>query len=735
MVEKIAKWIDDEDIVDMSQRQMKRYAVKIILDRAIPDARDGLKPVQRRMLYTLHTEKLTPTAKFVKVSTVAGLNMAYYHPHGQADGVLIDLSQAWIKRLPLVETHGNNGSIDGSLAAAGRYVSARQSKYATLFLEDIDKHAVKMVNAYHDGKMEPVVLPAALPAALVNGSSGVSFGMRTDILPHNALELLKAAKALVLNPKMTSLDILKIVKGPDFPTGALLIADQKSLLANIETGSTSFKVRGIVEIDANAKRPTLTITSVPWKTNTSTLIGQISKVIESTKLVQVDELINGVESHTDLKIEIIFKKKTPLDKIKQFEALLYKKTDLEVGFRSHNLMIVDGKPKVLGVFDTLKLFISFRLETLKNIWTYEKEQYLDRLELVEGLYRLVKGFPILDVMKNVTERGRKALIDVLSTKHEFTVRQAEYIADMSVYRLKDTQAKEKEITDEYNKLKKLIAEREKWLTSDKDAEQQLLKDFDKSAKVLSDLKRLTKIVSHVEDVKIERVIVDDVESKPCVVIVRKDLQALQMGVKAFENQKEKADFSNIVSTLFCKTDDYLVFFTKKGRIITRRVNDLEQGSLTSTHQSFNRIINTVMTDDEIIKAAVVTDDAIAISFSEKGYIKVMKVNKLMLNVSNKGYLKRSGQFSSVKNGDDEIKFVEILENEQAFKAISGYRMIVTHQSHKDETLTLDIPLSKIVHRNDGAGGNGAKYFDTKDGLRKILRMEVIKDEINKIETK
>lgn len=265
MSDNIALKLEQQNIADIAEANMSRYAMKVISDRALPDARDGLKPVQRRMLYTLHTEKLTHDSKFVKVSTIAGLNMAYYHPHGQADGVLIDLSEQWSKRLPLVETHGNNGGIDGSPAAAGRYVSARQSKAAQLFLKDIDKNAVQMVPAYHDGKYEPTVLPAALPAALLNGTSGIALGMKTDILPHNSLELLKAARLLVEKPTASSEEIAEIVQGPDFPTGAILIATPKQIYDDIETGSTSFTVRGIVNIVTNKNESYLEIISIPWQ--------------------------------------------------------------------------------------------------------------------------------------------------------------------------------------------------------------------------------------------------------------------------------------------------------------------------------------------------------------------------------------------------------------------------------------------------------------------------------------
>lgn len=726
MSDTIALKLEQQDIAAVAEENMTRYAVKVIVDRALPDARDGLKPVQRRILYTLHTEKLTNDAKFVKVSTIAGLNMAYYHPHGQADDVVIDLSEQWSKRLPLVETHGSNGAIDGSPAAAGRYVSARQTKAAQLFLNGLDKNAVKMVPAYHDGKYEPTVLPAALPAALVNGTSGIALGMKTDILPHNSIELLKAAKLLVEKPNTTSNEIAKIVTGPDFPTGGLLIATQDKIIDDIETGTTSFTVRGVVNIVTNKDESYLDIVEIPWQVSTSKLIEQIAAVAESTKIVQVEEIFNGVDSHEDLSIRIDFKKNTSEDKIRQFEALLYKKTDLEKKYRSHNLMIANGKPKVLGVRENLKLFIDFRLQTLKNIWQFESNKLKDRLELVDGLYRIAKGFPILDTIKEIKVGGRKAVIECLVSNHEFTQRQAEYIADMSVYRLKDSAENVESIIKEHAQLNKDIEDRTLWL-SDKDAAQsKLLEDFDHSMSILADQTRRTKVVSHVEEVKIEKV-VEAVESKPRVVLVKQDLQACQMGVRAFETQKEVADSAGIVQTIECKTDDYIVFLTRKGRAITRRVIDLENGNFGSTHTSFNKLIPTVTADDTLIGAVVIKEKSNErlISVSDRGYTKVIEPVKLLLNTNNRGYLKRSGQFSSVKNGEDEVNHVFIIDKNDFDTTSIDFEL--THQTRANKTLNVTLNLKDVAHREDGAGGNGARHVNTWDGQRKILSAEVIND--------
>lgn len=726
MSDQIAKILEETDISDVAQSNMTRYAAKVILDRAIPDARDGFKPVQRRMMYTLHTEKLLPDAKFIKVSTIAGLNMAYYHPHGQADGVLVDLSEPWTKRVPLVEIHGSNGSMDGSPAAAGRYISARQTKAAQLFLNGLDRGAVKMVDSYHGDRLEPTVLPAAIPAALVNGSSGIALGMKTDILPHNPLELLRAAESLVKNPGLSSAAIAEIATGPDFPTGGIMIATKEQIIEDIESGSTSFTVRGTVEINVSKDTSTLTITSVPWMTNTSKLVDQIASLAAGASPVQLEEVYRISESHDNMQIMLEFKKGTTEEKIRQFEALLYKKTDLERKYRSHNLLIVNGKPKVIGVLESLQLFIEFRTDTLRNIWKFELGKLRDRLELVEGLYRLTQGFPILDVMKAIEGRGRQAVINELVEKHGFTERQAAYIADMSVYRLKDSKDKFDQINAEYEQINKDISDRETYLSDASAAKEQLLLDLQNSMNTLSEQVRRTKVVSEVEDVKIERV-QEIVDSKPCVVVAYKDLQACYMGTKAFENQKDKADFGRIAGTLECRTDDYVVFLTKQGRAITRRVIDLDQGNLSSTHQPFNKSIGTVKADDEIIAVFNSAESATKriITISKLGYTKVIEPSKLRSNVSTRGYLKRSESYSRVKDGLDEIVYaieVNKLDGEFDVKQII---FKTTHHKKANAFAEVTFDVGSVFEREDGRGGNGARHVNTRSGERTILDMTLV----------
>lgn len=721
----IAKQVDKLDISVIAKEYMTKYAVKLILDRALPDARDGLKPVQRRMLYTMHEEKLTPTAKFIKASTIAGLNMAYYHAHGQADGVIVDLSEPWDKRVPLTEIHGNGGSIDGSPAAAGRYISARLTESGMLFLDGLKKDAVKMVDAYHEGKIEPVTLPAAFPAALVNGSSGIALGFKTDILPHNPIELLEAAKFIAENENFTVEDIANIVKGPDFPTGGIMIAPQANVLDDLTNGNTSFILRGECEIVEDKEEPKLVIHSAPWKTPSDKLIEQIAKVAENTKIVVVESILNDVESHTHYKISIVMKKGTTAEKIKQFESLLYKKTDLQKKFRSCNLMIADGQPKVLGVIEHLQLFLRYRKETLRNIWKFELNEALTRLEIVEAQKRLAEGDakPVLETIGNLKEGGRQNVINALIERHSFTEAQANYIADMSVYRLKESAAKIDSILKEHASLNATINERELWLADTSNT--QLIKDIERSLEIVKDMKRATKVVTNVEEVKIEKV-EEVVESKPVAVLIKRDLQACYLGARAFSNQKEAIDKDeNIVSTLECNTDDYIVILTKKGRAITRRVIDLDQGTPQSTHEKFNRLIPTVSADDELIGAVVASrneNNLRLVSISARGYAKLIDPTTLMLNVNNRGYLKRSGQFSSVKNGEDSIIAVLTIPFDELASTELDFEL--THHAKPDRTVHVVLELEKLAYRSDKGGGNGARFLNTRDGARQFVKMEV-----------
>ena len=339
-------------------------------------------------------------------------------------------------------------------------------------------------------------------------------------------------------------------------------------------------------------------------------------------------------------------------------------------------------------------------------------------------------------MKSIDGRGRQAVIDELVVKHDFTERQAAYIADMSVYRLKDSADKIEAVEREYNELHESINQRNLYLTDENAAKEQLLLDLDHSIEVLKDQTRRTKVVDQVEEVKIEKII-EAVESKPCVVIARRDLQACQMGSRAFENQKESSDLSQIADYEYCRTDEFVVFLTKNGRAITRRAIDLDSGNLSSTHQPFNKMISTVTADDEILTVAKAEEniDYKIVTVSKRGYVKVIDPIKLRLNVNNKGYLKRSGQCSPVKNGEDEIVYalkLPVAENGEFLDEKIIFEM--THQKKQDKTITVELPLKNIESRDDGQGGNGAKHVNTWDGVRKLLKAEVKGYEVEETES-
>ena len=322
--------IIDKDLAEFSYSSMANYAASVILDRAIPDARDGLKPVQRRIMWQTHLSKLTPKAKFMKLAKLSGLTLAYHaHGSGSISSAAVNLSQDWVRSVPLIDIQGNNGSIDGASEAADRYIEARQAIGAELLLDKINHNAVDLIDNFDNTEKEPRVLPASFPVAMTNGAAGIAVGISTKILPHNPLELLSASIAMIKNEVKDVKDLNKYIKGPDFPTGGYIIG-KKGCRDEIETGQGRFTVRGKVKYNTKGDEPYLNIVEIPYSLTTTRLIEKIANVLENAKALGVIDIRDETQDNHDVSIKLICKKGTTQDQLEKIESYLYKKTDLEM---------------------------------------------------------------------------------------------------------------------------------------------------------------------------------------------------------------------------------------------------------------------------------------------------------------------------------------------------------------------------------------------------------------------
>ena len=455
-MEDIIKKIYDYSLEEIMGERFGKYSKYIIQDRAIPDVRDGLKPVQRRILFSMYKEKNTYDKPYKKSARAVGDVMGKYHPHGDSSiyEAIVRMSQDWKMREPFVDMQGNNGSIDGDGPAASRYTEARLSKIAGAMLQDIDKDTVVMAPNYDDTLLEPTVLPAKFPNLLVNGTTGISAGYATNIPPHNLEEVINATIYRIDNPNSRLETIMNYIKGPDFPTGAI-IEGIDGIKAAYETGRGKIIVKSKTRIEKNK----IIISEIPYEVNKALLVRKIDEL-------RIDKKIDGmleVRDESDkegLQITIDLKKDANAENILNF---LYKNTELQISYNFNNVVIVKRRPVLANLLLILDAYIEHQRDVVKKRSEFDLEHAKARYHIVEGL---IKAISVLDeVIKIIREsKDRADSIINLINKFKFTEEQATAIVDMRLYRLSNTDIIALE--EEQQKLIKIIETLEAILSDD-----------------------------------------------------------------------------------------------------------------------------------------------------------------------------------------------------------------------------------------------------------------------------
>lgn len=715
-----------KELANLTYDAMAEYSSSVILDRAIPDIRDGLKPVQRRVLWQSHLSKLIPTSNYMKLNKLSGMTLAF-HPHGSTSvsQTAVGLSQEWTKIVPLIDIQGNNGSIDGASAAADRYIEARQAIGAELLLENIDHNAVDLTDNFDNTEKEPRVLPAAFPVAMTNGTQGIAVGISTRILPHNPLELLDGCKEIVKKNINEPKDLYSIIKGPDFPTGAYIIG-KDAVKEEIDTGKARFKIRGKVKYNLKGQEPNLEITEIPYGITTDKLIEKMANVLENAKALGVIDIRDETQDNDDVSIQLIFKKGAKKEQLEKVEHFLYKKTDLEINLSANNIMITKGRQKTLSVFEYLNLFVEFRRETLQRIWQYDLNKLIARREILEGL---IKTYDIIDqiVVLAKNSEGRKDLSEKLQAEFDFTQRQSETIASMPIYQLgkQDFNKLKSELENNINKSSNL----ENWLNSPDACDEKLIEDFEKSMEKLKDYKRRTKIVSEakakeVKDIKVE----DVIEAKSMRVVIKKDLQMFQIGQRAFDNQIENYKNDDIIAFVDGLTTEYVTAVTKQGKTVTRLINDLEHSSLEAGSNNLNKVVNDLKSTDEFIGIIINKQNEVSperiLLISDFGYVKVLSGEKLMPSTRTKAYVNKTGLASTLKKQGDSLVVMEVIDKKR-FNDLE-LKVVLNDSSKKSGIANRYVELSKWDDRNDGPGGSGFNGINTKNGQLTFKEYEIYK---------
>ncbi len=608
MAEKIIKTEYSEEM----QRSYMNYSMSVITARAIPDARDGLKPVQRRVLYDMSELRLNHDKPHRKSARIVGDTMGKYHPHGDSSiyETLVVLSQEFKKGMPLVDGHGNFGSIEGDGAAAMRYTEARLKKFAEeVYLKDLDK-TVEFIPNYDETEKEPEVLPVRVPNLLINGSEGIAVGMSTSIPPHNLGEVVDLVKAYIDDPEISTEKMMELMPGPDFPTGGI-IANKKELPAIYETGSGKIKLRGKMEVELGKRRADkdkLVITQIPYTmigTGINKFLTDIADLVESKKLPDVVDISNQ-SNKEGIRIVLELKKDADIEKIRN---ILYKKTKLEDTFGVNMLAIAGGRPETLSLRGILKNFLDFQYQTANKKYNVLLSKELEKKEVQEGL---IKACDVIDLIIAIL-RGAKNLKDAKAClmkgdiskitfktagfeedakKLHFTERQASAILEMRLYKLIGLEilALEKEHRETLRKIKEytdILNSREKM-------DQVIKRDLDQIKKEFS-LPRRTLIEDGKEAVYVE----EPVQIRDVVFVMDRFGYCKLLDKTVYEKNQETAD-SESIYVVPCQTDDKICIFTDIGNLHQIKVSDIPSGKLKDKGTPADNLCKFDGTKEEVV---------------------------------------------------------------------------------------------------------------------------------------
>jgi DNA gyrase subunit A len=587
------------NIEDEMRRSYLDYSMSVIVGRALPDIRDGLKPVHRRILFGMHELGLAPNRPPRKCAKITGDVMGKYHPHGNAPiyDALVRMAQPFNLRYPLVDGQGNFGSIDGDPPAAERYTEARLSRIATAMLEDIDKETVDFRPNYDDSEQEPEVLPTRVPNLLINGSSGIAVGMATNVPPHNLTEIIEATIALIRNPSTPLAKIMEMVPGPDFPTGGFILGKQ-GILDAFTTGRGHLKIRAKAFTEPMGKdREQIVVTEIPYQVNKSRLIEATAALVNDKKLEGISEIRD--ESDRD-GMRIVYE----LKRGEQAEVVLnnlYKQTQLQTGFGIIMLSIVHGQPREFGLIDIIRRFIDHRVDVVRRRTDYELRKAREREHLLLGFQKALQNLDAVIKLIRAAANPREAR-EGLVARFEFSEKQAQAIIEMQLQRL--TGMEQQKILDELADIQRRIAEYLEILGSDKVLKDLIVKELREVQKDYGDERR-TQIIEDSGEIRLEDLVaVEDV-----AVTVTRGGYLKRTTVDTYRRQSRGGkgrigmgtrteDF--VEHLLVASTHSYLLIFTNRGRVFWLKIYEIPDASTTGKGKNINNLIN--LQPDETAKA-------------------------------------------------------------------------------------------------------------------------------------
>jgi len=656
-------------VEDEISKSFLDYAMSVIVSRALPDVKDGLKPVQRRILYSMYETGIRPTGPFRKCSKVVGDVMGNYHPHGNEAiyGTLVRLGQHFSTRYPLIEPQGNFGTPDDPPAAM-RYTESRMSSLSSQLLDGIDEETVDFEPNYSGETSEPKVLPARFPNLLVNGAEGIAVAMATNMPPYNLREITEAVKFTIKNKNVKPKDYLKIIKGPDFPTGGLVV-DTPTIKDAILKGRGSIKLRAVADVEELGRgRSAIIVKELPYQASTDRIMEKIASLVQDKKLVGISDLRNESSDRNGTRLVIELKR----DAVPQVVLnQLFKQTQLQDSFSVNSVALVDGVPKILSVPELIRLYIEHQIDVIQRRTKYRLKKAEDRLHIVEGLLlALNKIDQIIKVIKasKDVETARKSLM----TKFKLSEIQATHILDMPLRRL--TALELEKLKEEKDQLKSTIKELTSILKSKAKQEGILIEELEAITKKFGDERR-SRIVPDVGEVSIEDLIEDEeiivsvsaagyIKSVPSTSYKKQGRGG--KGVKAASSEEDVIE--HLLST---SVHSYLLFFTDKGKVYRAKAHEIPKTTRTAKGSLVQNVLS--MGQDEKIQAIIDTRDYETEKFllimTEKGTIKKSNFKEFDSNYKSLQAikLKDDDQVVSVKTTSGKEDVILVSQNGQAIR--------------------------------------------------------------------
>ena len=739
-MEEVLKRIYDYSLEEIMGERFGKYSKYIIQDRAIPDVRDGLKPVQRRILYSMYKEKNTFDKPYKKSARAVGDVMGKYHPHGDSSiyDAIVRMSQDWKMKAPFIDMQGNNGSIDGDPPAASRYTEARLSKISNEMLKDIDKDTVVFAPNYDDTLLEPTVLPARFPNLLVNGTTGISAGYATNIPPHNLCEVIDATIYRMDNPNCRLDTIMNFIKGPDFPTGAI-VEGIDGIKSAYENGRGKIVIKSKTIVDKNK----IIITEIPYEVNKQLLVKKIDELRYEKKLDGIVE-IRDESDKNGLQMTIELKKDANSQNILNY---LYKNTELQISYNFNMIAIVNRRPEQLGILRMLDAYIVHQKQVVTKRAKFDLDHASARFHIVEGL---IKAISILDevikVIRSSKDRGDS--IDNLVKKFDFTLEQATAIVDMRLYRLSNTdivalQEEKDNLIKIMNALNEILGSEDKLKNVIKEELRKIRREYG--------VARKTEIREQIEDIKIDNTSM--LPKEDVIVAISKDGYAKRVSLRSYNANDETGLKENdyIIGLYNINTLNVILVFTDLGNYLYLPVYEIPEAKWKDFGKHLSNIIG-MQESEKIIGAMPVYDfdeDRYIVSFTKNGMVKRTKLSDFkvqrytkeinMMNlkdedrVINVDYSNLSEVFVATKNGyglwysTNEISVVGIrasgvksinLKNDEV---VSSYLF-----SPSEEYITV------ITDKGTGKRLKLTEIDKTTRGNRGLLLMKEIKSNPSKI---